>query len=149
MKCRGRPRSPRRVECSPEVLYFKPGGVPLSELETVALAVEELEAVYQDLKDVLPASERDIRKALSFEDGISKVFLSMLEEMNLLNVESGVWHSNSRSDLDTSQVKKTLRYREGVAEKRMTRWFATKLSTMTTRGLLRSLTNAEEVLKVG
>ena len=111
--------------------------------------VEELEAVYQDLKDVLPASERDIRKALSFEDGISKVFLSMLEEMNLLSIESGVWHSSSSSDLDTSQVKKTLRYREGVAEKRMTRWFATKLSTMTTRGLLRSLTNAEEVLKVG
>jgi single-stranded-DNA-specific exonuclease len=120
-----------------------------NEMDRLFPTVEELEAVYQDLKDVLPASERDIRKALSFEDGISKVFLSMLEEMNLLNVESGVWHSNSRSDLDTSQVKKTLRYREGVAEKRMTRWFATKLSTMTTRGLLRSLTNAEEVLKVG
>ncbi|MDN5309463.1 MAG: uncharacterized protein PWP14_857 [Methanolobus sp.] len=45
MKCRGRPKSPRRVECSPEVLYFKPRGVPLSELETVALAIEELEAL--------------------------------------------------------------------------------------------------------
>ncbi|TGC10931.1 DUF134 domain-containing protein [Methanolobus halotolerans] len=45
MKCRGRPRSPRRVECSPEVFYFKPRGVPLKELETVSLAVEELEAL--------------------------------------------------------------------------------------------------------
>ena len=45
MKCRGRPRSPRRVECSPEVLYFKPRGVPLRELETISLAIEELEAL--------------------------------------------------------------------------------------------------------
>mgnify|MGYP000123810628 CR=1 FL=1 len=45
MKCRGRPRSPRRVECFPDVLYFKPRGVPLRELETVSLAIEELEAL--------------------------------------------------------------------------------------------------------
>ncbi|WP_289058863.1 single-stranded-DNA-specific exonuclease RecJ [uncultured Mesotoga sp.] len=120
-----------------------------SEMDRLFPTVEELEAVYQDLKEVLPASERDIKKALSFEDGISKVFLSMLEEMELLSADNGVWYSNSEAALDTTQVKKTLRYREGVAEKRMTRWFATKLSTMTTRGLLRSLTNAEEVLKVG
>lgn len=119
------------------------------EMDRLFPTVEELEAVYQDLKDVLPASERDIRKALSFEDGISKVFLSMLEEMKLVSADEGIWYSSSSSELDSVQVKKTLRYREGIAEKRMTRWFATKLSTMTTRGLLRSLTNAEEVLKVG
>jgi predicted DNA-binding protein (UPF0251 family) len=45
MPCRGRPKSPRRVECSPEVLYFKPRGVPLKELETVSLAIVELEAL--------------------------------------------------------------------------------------------------------
>lgn len=45
MTCRGRPKSPRRVECSPEALYFKPRGIPLQELETVALPIEELEAL--------------------------------------------------------------------------------------------------------
>ncbi|HPM94735.1 MAG TPA: single-stranded-DNA-specific exonuclease RecJ [Mesotoga sp.] len=120
-----------------------------SEMDRLFPTIEELEAVYQDLKDVLPAPERDIRKALSFEDGISKVYLSILEEMNLLNYDGNVWYSSSNGELDTSLVKKTLRYREGIAEKRMTRWFATKLSTMTTRGLLRSLTNSEEVLRVG
>lgn len=45
MTCRGRPKAPRRIECSPDVLYFKPRGVPLKELETVALAIEELEAL--------------------------------------------------------------------------------------------------------
>ncbi len=120
-----------------------------SEMDRLFPTVEELEAVYQDLKDVLPASERDIRKALSFEDGISKVYLSIMEEMKLLYVDDSIWHSSTNLDLDSNLVKRTLRYREGVAEKRMTRWFATKLSTMTTRGLLRSLTNSEEVLRVG
>lgn len=45
MTCRGRPKSPRRVECSPEAFYFKPRGIPLKDLETVALQIEELEAL--------------------------------------------------------------------------------------------------------
>jgi len=66
MKCRGRPKSPRRVECSPEVLYFKPRGVPLSELETVALAVEELEALrLVDLEGLL-------QEEAAFRMGISR-----------------------------------------------------------------------------
>ncbi|MDY0388126.1 MAG: DUF134 domain-containing protein [Methanolobus sp.] len=45
MTCRGRPKSPRRVKCSPGALYFKPRGIPLHDLETVALQIEELEAL--------------------------------------------------------------------------------------------------------
>ncbi|MEA1984476.1 MAG: DUF134 domain-containing protein [Euryarchaeota archaeon] len=45
MKCRGRPKNPRRIEHTPDVLYFKPRGVPLLDLEVVALAIEELEAL--------------------------------------------------------------------------------------------------------
>ena len=44
-KCRGRPKCPRRVEQTPDITYFKPRGVPLSDLEVVSLTVEELEAL--------------------------------------------------------------------------------------------------------
>lgn len=44
-RMRGRPRCPRRVEAVPRVTYYKPRGVPVSELEVVELAVEELEAL--------------------------------------------------------------------------------------------------------
>jgi uncharacterized protein len=44
-KCRGRPKCPRRVERTPDVTYFKPRGVPLSDLEVVFITVEELEAL--------------------------------------------------------------------------------------------------------
>jgi uncharacterized protein len=44
-KCRGRPKCLRRVEQTPDITYFKPKGVPLSELEVVSITVEELEAL--------------------------------------------------------------------------------------------------------
>ncbi len=44
-KCRGRPKCPRRVEQTPDITYFKPRGVPMSDLEVVSLTVEELEAL--------------------------------------------------------------------------------------------------------
>ncbi len=46
-----RPPKCRRVEYMPELTYFKPAGVPVSELEEVCLTVEELEAIR--LKDLL------------------------------------------------------------------------------------------------
>ena len=66
MKCRGRPRSPRRVECSPEAFYFKPRGIPLRELETVSLAIEELEALR--LVDLEGMTQEDA----AFNMGISR-----------------------------------------------------------------------------
>lgn len=44
MKCRGRPKCPRLIQNIPDVTCFKPQGV-LSELDSVSLAVEELEAL--------------------------------------------------------------------------------------------------------
>ncbi|MDD3247991.1 MAG: DUF134 domain-containing protein [Methanosarcina sp.] len=44
-KCRGRPKCPRRVEQTPDVTYFKPRGVPMSDLEVMSLTVEELESL--------------------------------------------------------------------------------------------------------
>jgi predicted DNA-binding protein (UPF0251 family)/predicted Fe-Mo cluster-binding NifX family protein len=40
-----RPKSCRRVGSSPDVTYFKPRGVPLSEIEEVVLSVDELESL--------------------------------------------------------------------------------------------------------
>jgi len=45
MKCRGRPKCPRRIQYAPQVTYFKPTGIPMSQLEVVSLAAEEMEAL--------------------------------------------------------------------------------------------------------
>jgi len=46
MRQRGRPRCLRKVSEVPEVNYFKPRGIPLTELEVVCLKVEEIEALH-------------------------------------------------------------------------------------------------------
>lgn len=40
-----RPICPRRITHRPPAVYFKPAGIPLRELQEVALAADELEAV--------------------------------------------------------------------------------------------------------
>lgn len=40
-----RPKNPRCLRFKPEVIYFKPWGVPLSVLEDVELLPDELEAL--------------------------------------------------------------------------------------------------------
>ena len=40
-----RPKNPRHLGFNPEVVYFKPRGVPLSTLEEVELWPDELEAI--------------------------------------------------------------------------------------------------------
>ncbi|MBN2653676.1 MAG: DUF134 domain-containing protein [Nitrospirae bacterium] len=40
-----RPRKLRHIGCSPESEYFKPRGIPLTELEEVTLSMDEVEAV--------------------------------------------------------------------------------------------------------
>ncbi|MDP3997532.1 MAG: DUF134 domain-containing protein [bacterium] len=40
-----RPKSPRCLNFSPDVYYFKPRGIPLRELEEVVLLADEVEAV--------------------------------------------------------------------------------------------------------
>jgi predicted DNA-binding protein (UPF0251 family) len=46
-----RPPKPRKVIFDPNVTYFKPRAVPLSELAEVGLGVDELEALkYSDLE---------------------------------------------------------------------------------------------------
>ncbi len=40
-----RPKCCRRVGCAPDRNYFKPRGIPISELEEVVLSLDEFEAV--------------------------------------------------------------------------------------------------------
>ncbi len=56
-----RPVKQRKVDFDPSVVYFKPRAIPLSELEEVALGVDELEAIRLcDLKklDQIKAAKR-------------------------------------------------------------------------------------------
>ncbi len=48
-----RPKKPRRISFDPNVVYFKPRAIPLSELEEVDLSLDELEALRLcDLNDL-------------------------------------------------------------------------------------------------
>ena len=88
MTCRGRPKSPRRVECSPDVLFFKPRGVPLKELETVSLAIEELEALRLADLEGLQQEEAAISMGISrrafwqdLQNARKKVAMALIEGM--------------------------------------------------------------------
>jgi len=48
-----RPKKCRFVESAPEVSYFKPRAIPLSELEEVCLTIEEIEALKLKFLDKL------------------------------------------------------------------------------------------------
>ena len=58
-----RPRKCRCVENKPNVTYFKPRGIPITHLEEVVLAVEELEAVR--LKDVEGLDQEDAAQRMN------------------------------------------------------------------------------------
>ena len=80
-----RPIKPRRVFFDPNITYFKPRAVPLSELEEVSLTIDELEALrlcdlrnleqteaakkmkvsQSTLQRILTAARRKIAEALS------------------------------------------------------------------------------------
>lgn len=61
-----RPRKCRRVGAAPDVTYFKPRGVPLSELNEVHLSVDEYEALrladYQGLKHEDAAAQMQVSR---------------------------------------------------------------------------------------
>jgi len=65
MKERGRPKCPRRVELTPEVIYFKPRGVPLQELEVVCIVMEELEALRLVDLEGLTQEEASLKMGIS------------------------------------------------------------------------------------
>lgn len=81
----GRPKCIRKVETLPEVNYFKPRGIPLTQLETVELKVEEFEAmklVYYDklrrgkAAEKMGVSRRTMTREL--KSGLEKVIDALL-----------------------------------------------------------------------
>ena len=52
-----RPRLCRRIESAPNVVYFKPAGTPLIELEEIIISFEEYEAIR--LKDLQGMEQGD------------------------------------------------------------------------------------------
>jgi single-stranded-DNA-specific exonuclease len=119
----------------------------VNKIDKLFPTCEEVQGLYQDIVDVLPASDKDIRKALSLSNIESKVNLAILEEMKHIEYDGEVWKKLNGKTFSSEEMKRTLRYREGIPEKRMSRWYASKLSTTTTRSLLRSLMKGSELLK--
>lgn len=58
-----RPRLCRRIQFNPNVLYFKPRGVPLKDLAEVVLRVEELESIR--LKDLEGLDQEECAKKMN------------------------------------------------------------------------------------
>ncbi len=75
-----RPRLKRRVRFNPEVIYFKPAGVPLNQLEEVILTYDELEALR--LKDTLNLDQNDSAKKMGIsQPTFHRVLLSAREKV--------------------------------------------------------------------
>lgn len=58
-----RPTKPRWVEFSPHVTYFKPAGVPMSQLQEIRLGVDEAEALR--LKDLVGLEQENCAKRMN------------------------------------------------------------------------------------
>ena len=61
----GRPKKNRTISCNPGAYYFKPRGIPLTELDAVQIGKDEIEAIR--LADLL---------SLSHEEAASKMQVS-------------------------------------------------------------------------
>jgi predicted DNA-binding protein (UPF0251 family) len=58
-----RPRLCRRVRFNPNIVYFKPRGIPLKELEEVILLIDEYEAIR--LKDFEGLEQEECAKKMN------------------------------------------------------------------------------------
>ena len=62
-----RPRKIRRIRSNPDVLYFKPRGIPLKSLEEEILSADEVEALrlyhVSDLDQIASASRMNISQS--------------------------------------------------------------------------------------
>lgn len=82
---KGRPKCVRNVSDVPDVNYFKPRGIPMTELETCELKVEELEAMKLVYYDKLKREEAGEKMGISrrtmereLKSGLSKVIDALI-----------------------------------------------------------------------
>ena len=69
-----RPRSRRRIRFNPNVIYYKPQGVPLRLLEDIELTTEELEALR--LKNVKELDQVECAKLMKTSQSTFQRILS-------------------------------------------------------------------------
>lgn len=69
-----RPRLCRRVRFSPNAVYFKPQGVPMSILETIELSAEETEALR--LKNIKDLGQEEAAKKMNTSQSTFQRILS-------------------------------------------------------------------------
>ena len=90
-----RPKRPRKVGFLPKITYFKPRGVPLSEMEEVALGVDEVEAIrlvdLNNLDQRKAAEEMEISQSTlqRILDGARKKIAQALILGKAIKVEGG------------------------------------------------------------
>ena len=79
-----RPRRQRRVKFNPPVSFFKPAGIPLRQLETVVLDVEEGEALrlcHSDNLDQTTAAKQMQTSQATFSRIIQRAYAKLADAM--------------------------------------------------------------------
>lgn len=76
-----RPRGRRHIQFFPEIVYFKPRGVPLRTLQTVTLTYEELEVLR--LKNVQNLSQHECaEKMKTSQSTIQRLLTSGMQKVS-------------------------------------------------------------------
>jgi len=97
-----RPKKCRFVESTPEVTYFKPRAIPLSELEEVCLTVEELEALKLRFLDKLEQQQAAEKMRVSrttfwrILNSAGNKVVSALIEGKAIKIEGGTYKLRRR-----------------------------------------------------
>jgi predicted DNA-binding protein (UPF0251 family) len=79
-----RPRIRRKIEFNPEITYFKPQGIPMRDLQTVALSIEEIEAYrlrYLDDLDQRAAAKRMTVSTSTYQRIISLAYKKIADAL--------------------------------------------------------------------
>ena len=82
-----RPRSRRRICSSPNATFYKPQGVPLSQLEVVELTIEEWEALR--LKDVENIDQNAAAENMNTSQSTFQRILSSARKKMAVAITSG------------------------------------------------------------
>ncbi|MBZ4643222.1 MAG: uncharacterized protein PWQ25_936 [Deferribacteres bacterium] len=84
----GRPKKQRKINCCVEGHYFKPQGIPLSELKEVELAADEIEAIrlkyVEGLEQIAGAEKMGISQSTFqriLNSALKKVGIAIVEGM--------------------------------------------------------------------
>jgi len=81
-----RPRLYRRINFTPKVLYFKPQGVPLRQLASVDLTVEEIEALR--LKNILDLDQTECaRRMQTSQSTLQRILASAYKKISQAIIE--------------------------------------------------------------